>query len=280
MTQTTNENHYETLQVTPTAEPEVVVAAYRALAKKYHPDRSEAPDAMARMARINVAFHALRARIGRTSLADIGLHESSHDFTVALPRERIDPTSSLEDILAIVTRKIAAAREYLIGEITRDGLARDLATNLVNTALKAQSTGESERRSDQARPTTLHIDQGASYDDALRVVTQEAKVLRDQLAEHLVQSGLNRGVAVEISDQAFERIRRKTGKSTRADTRLTPEHVDLSASLDNGVRVVGEKLMTARQLVIDELTRDGVPPKTAERLLDTAFQHVAKNPHR
>jgi len=48
--------HYETLQVSPTAEPEVIAAAYRALAKKYHPDRSDAADAMGHMARLNAAY--------------------------------------------------------------------------------------------------------------------------------------------------------------------------------------------------------------------------------
>ena len=55
--------HYEVLQVSPRAEPEVIAAAYKALARKYHPDHH--PDkAMAeeRMARINEAWEALSRR--------------------------------------------------------------------------------------------------------------------------------------------------------------------------------------------------------------------------
>jgi len=51
---------YETLQVSPRADLDVIEAAYRALARRYHPDRDPSPDATARMARINHAWEVLR----------------------------------------------------------------------------------------------------------------------------------------------------------------------------------------------------------------------------
>lgn len=47
---------YKTLQVDPEADDEVIRAAYRGLARKYHPDVSPGPEAAARMAAINVAW--------------------------------------------------------------------------------------------------------------------------------------------------------------------------------------------------------------------------------
>lgn len=41
--------YYQTLQVDPAADPEVIEAAFRRLALKYHPDRSVVPDAADRM---------------------------------------------------------------------------------------------------------------------------------------------------------------------------------------------------------------------------------------
>ena len=41
--------YYQILQVDPAADPEVIEAAFRRLALKYHPDRSRVPDAAARM---------------------------------------------------------------------------------------------------------------------------------------------------------------------------------------------------------------------------------------
>ena len=49
---------YEELEVSTNASPEVIQAAYRRLARKYHPDSSSEPDAT-RMVRLNAAFETL-----------------------------------------------------------------------------------------------------------------------------------------------------------------------------------------------------------------------------
>ncbi len=51
---------YKVLQVDSEAEDEVIQAAYRRLAQKYHPDVATGPEAAARMAAINVAWEVLR----------------------------------------------------------------------------------------------------------------------------------------------------------------------------------------------------------------------------
>ena len=51
---------YKVLQVDSEAEDEVIQAAYRRLAQKYHPDVASGPDGAARMAAINVAWEILR----------------------------------------------------------------------------------------------------------------------------------------------------------------------------------------------------------------------------
>lgn len=56
-------DHYRTLQVTRDADPEVIDRAYRALSRKYHPDRvdaSQRPQATTRMQSINDAYSVLR----------------------------------------------------------------------------------------------------------------------------------------------------------------------------------------------------------------------------
>ena len=53
------QDYYRTLQVDPDAEPEVIVAAYRKLAGKYHPDLNSSPDAVGRMQDINAAYAIL-----------------------------------------------------------------------------------------------------------------------------------------------------------------------------------------------------------------------------
>ncbi len=56
----TNEpDYYEILQVSPGAEQEVIEAAYRRLARKYHPDVNSDPSAPGRMKQLNAAFAVL-----------------------------------------------------------------------------------------------------------------------------------------------------------------------------------------------------------------------------
>src|SRR4051812_25326867 len=52
-------NPYKILRVDPEAEDEVITAAYRRLARKYHPDLAATPDAPARMAAINAAWELI-----------------------------------------------------------------------------------------------------------------------------------------------------------------------------------------------------------------------------
>ena len=56
---TTPEDPYEVLQVSPRASAEVIRAAYRVLARSYHPDVSTSPAAAIRMQELNAAYQAL-----------------------------------------------------------------------------------------------------------------------------------------------------------------------------------------------------------------------------
>lgn len=51
---------YDTLQVSPSASPEVIRAAYRAMVQRHHPDRHpDQPDAASRTAALNAAYAVL-----------------------------------------------------------------------------------------------------------------------------------------------------------------------------------------------------------------------------
>ncbi len=52
-------DYYQILQVDPSAEPDVIAATYRRLARKYHPDVSADPAAGAKMTRLNEAYEIL-----------------------------------------------------------------------------------------------------------------------------------------------------------------------------------------------------------------------------
>ncbi|MDD5472708.1 MAG: DnaJ domain-containing protein [Candidatus Methanoperedens sp.] len=54
-----DKDYYEILQVHPQAEPEVIEAAWRRLARKYHPDVNKSQNAEERMKEINIAYEIL-----------------------------------------------------------------------------------------------------------------------------------------------------------------------------------------------------------------------------
>jgi curved DNA-binding protein CbpA len=83
-TMSADPNLYRVLQVDPSAEPEVIEAAYRRLALKYHPDRNLG-DAQAeeQMKRINEAFRVL-------GKPDLRAHYDSHTVS-RLPELEITP---------------------------------------------------------------------------------------------------------------------------------------------------------------------------------------------
>ena len=59
---------YKVLQVDPGADREVIEAAYKRLARKYHPDVSTEPNSVARMVQINQAWELLRDPVRRATV--------------------------------------------------------------------------------------------------------------------------------------------------------------------------------------------------------------------
>ena len=62
---TPNKDYYHILQVDSAAEQEVIEAAYKRLAIKYHPDKNSSPDAKQRMQELNEAYGILRDPVTR-----------------------------------------------------------------------------------------------------------------------------------------------------------------------------------------------------------------------
>jgi curved DNA-binding protein CbpA len=54
-----DKNYYRILQIDPSADPDVISAAYKRLSLKYHPDTNQSPDANQRMQEINEAYRVL-----------------------------------------------------------------------------------------------------------------------------------------------------------------------------------------------------------------------------
>jgi DnaJ domain len=70
---------YETLRISPNAEPDIIDSTYRRLALKYHPDVNHSPGAQTHMAAINHAYAVLRDPIGRARY-DAERRSSTHPY--------------------------------------------------------------------------------------------------------------------------------------------------------------------------------------------------------
>ena len=87
---------YKVLQVDPEAEDEVIQAAYRRLARKYHPDLAETPEAAARMAAINAAWEMIGDPASRAAYdrARATTPRPGVSATPATPAHRPSPPSA------------------------------------------------------------------------------------------------------------------------------------------------------------------------------------------
>jgi curved DNA-binding protein CbpA len=88
---------YKVLQVDPEAEDEVIAAAYRRLARKYHPDVGGGPEAAARMTALNAAWEligepARRAAFDRHRAVETALARRTAETRPA-PAHRWTPVS-------------------------------------------------------------------------------------------------------------------------------------------------------------------------------------------
>ena len=77
MTSRSSFDPYAVLQIVPSADQEVVHAAFRALALKYHPDHDATRRASEKMAELNRAYALLRDEQGRAA------HDRSRRVTIA-----------------------------------------------------------------------------------------------------------------------------------------------------------------------------------------------------
>jgi hypothetical protein len=109
-------DYYDILQVSPDAEREVIEAAYRRLARKYHPDVNDDPAAAVRMKGLNAAFEIL-GNPDKRAAYDLGRRASGSDRPEPnQPRSSAEANADRRPISRYPGRRIAVvALGVLIG---------------------------------------------------------------------------------------------------------------------------------------------------------------------
>ena len=85
---------YEVLQVHPSAAPEVIEAAYRALARLHHPDLSNDPEGEKAMVELNAAYETLRNPDQRAAYDRSQIHPVMQASTTLSERMRESATTA------------------------------------------------------------------------------------------------------------------------------------------------------------------------------------------
>jgi curved DNA-binding protein CbpA len=153
-------NHYQVLGLCPQAEDVVIVAAYRALASRYHPDKFTGTDvavAHRRMAHINAAYAVLND-----------------------PAQREDYDALLDDDAALFTATQAMQAQALEKEARLRASELAQAHDLARRKQEAEAARQVELAAAQARQAQADT-QEAQWQTALKLYPDLA-TLRDRLA--------------------------------------------------------------------------------------------------
>jgi hypothetical protein len=162
---------FAVLGVAPTASAEEVAAAYRSLAKRWHPDRADAPHAERRMAEINAAYDLLRserwlARRGRSDPPPAPVRAGRSGAWLAEPlrralgRELLGALEEGEDVAMVTPVSTWASPQTLLAVTDRRllWLLDDAPTHRVR-ALRFRDVASVEERGGRAlrRSATLRV---------------------------------------------------------------------------------------------------------------------------
>jgi hypothetical protein len=166
---------FAVLGVAPNASAEEVAAAYRSLAKRWHPDRVEGPQAARRMAEINAAYDLLRserwlARRGRSDPPPAPTPAStrrgragawlSEPLRRALGRELLGALEDGEDVAMVTPASTWASPQTLLAVTDRRllWLLDDAPTHRVR-ALRFRDVAAVEERAGRPlrRSATLRV---------------------------------------------------------------------------------------------------------------------------
>jgi|GEM_PF-1073021 len=98
------QDHYALLGVAPTAEPDVIRAAYRALAKRYHPDHNTGqwPGSGEHMAELNAAY-AILSSPERRYAYDQWLRQAQGPRAILQPAAHADDLQAQSDHHSVLT---------------------------------------------------------------------------------------------------------------------------------------------------------------------------------
>jgi curved DNA-binding protein CbpA len=158
MTMPWKQDPYEILQISPNAEAEVIEAAYKRLARKYHPDTNHSSEAKERMQALNWAYEILGDPDKRREY-DVKRRKSSPAVSPQ-PRQAKQPSSKIDDItqqgLKTHSEKIERSKKVKELQVKLDPIVRAILHELGNAQSKwlKETKRTPDRRLDSGQAPT------------------------------------------------------------------------------------------------------------------------------
>ena len=119
----TKRDYYEILGVPRDASQEDIKKAYRALAKKYHPDVCKEPDANEKFAEIQVAYDCLSDPEKRSNYDHYGTEDPTSGFSGA------SGASGLADLISVIFLVLSLVVVPVVHHQEEEVLVKDVTLN-------------------------------------------------------------------------------------------------------------------------------------------------------
>jgi curved DNA-binding protein CbpA len=288
---------YHILQIDPAAEPEVVQAAFKRLALKYHPDRNASPDAHARMQELNEAYAVISDPAQREAY-DVLRREKSNTQRLAEEQVRQQAEAARREAAARKRNEQMAAQRRAANErqeqarataaqrrieyeeqiraqqaaqmrAKRERRQRELAARQAAEQATAQSAAQSMPQSSADQAVTDYV--AVLIDDLARdsVVTPDAQIEVEPTPEPGTKPPLSgcdrRRLALQQSQQALQNeiFKLNYGITDAAEqvnywnNRRVPWQIDMRAGQNTAFMIGGAVTVVAMLLAAFMLTLGG-----------------------
>jgi curved DNA-binding protein CbpA len=264
--------HYDTLKVMRTAEVDVIKAAYKALAQKYHPDRNlNNPEAVLMMQLINVAYNTLTNPQKRAEHDAWIAHQEPKKAPPAAPAAPTDAQIKNDKIFKEATAWEAfAAKELKEAEVLREK-ANKVAQQATSAgshekakwdAYAKQAATEAEAAEAKAANTAKYA---AGKIAALGIKPAAPAQAEKKIATHYDTLNVARNAPVEVIKAAHKAL---ALKYQPGEGGTTPEAAQMTQVLNDAYKILTDAAKRAEHdawIAAQEPKKQEIPASTQRK---------------
>jgi curved DNA-binding protein CbpA len=235
--------HYDTLKVSRTASVDVIRAAYRALAQKYHPDRNlNNPEAVLMMQLINIAYNTLTDPKKRMEHDAWIAHQEPKKVVQAAQvppeeqakRDKIQKEITAWEAFAAKEAKEAESVRIKANKAAQQAAAAGAAEKAKWNAYAKQAADEAKAAEEKAANTLKYANEKIA---ALGGVRAAAAPVEKKITTHYDTFGIARNAPLEVI-KAVHKVLAMKYQPTESGT--TPEAAQMTQMLNDAYKILSD----------------------------------------